>query len=128
MVMADGEMTEKQRNSLLAQMTDEVAALVLRDNYTQTQWLSVSGHMASLLLDPQQRFIRFLEKKGRLNRQLEFLPSDEEIAERRMKQTGLTKSENAVLLAYSKIWLFDEVLASTPPDEHWVKYALVSSF
>ena len=73
-VMADGEMTEKQRNTLLAQMTDEVAKLVLRDNYTQTQWLSVSGHLASLLLDPQQRFIRFLEKKGRLNRQLEFSP------------------------------------------------------
>ena len=89
-VMADGEMTEKQRNTLLAQMTDEVAKLVLRDNYTQTQWLSVSGHLASLLLDPQQRFIRFLEKKGRLNRQLEFLPSDEEIGERRAKQTGLT--------------------------------------
>src|SRR5262249_58675514 len=60
MVMADGELTEKQRNSLLAQMTDEVAALVLRDNYTQTQWLSGSGHSAFLLLDPQQPFIRLL--------------------------------------------------------------------
>src|SRR5215467_4584774 len=116
MVMADG------------QMTDEVAALVLRGNYTETQWLSVSGHMASHLLDPQQRFIRFLEKKGRLNRQLEFLPSNEEIAERRAKYIGLTKPENAVLLAYSKIWLFDELLASSLPDDPWVESALVRYF
>jgi len=128
MAQDDGEITEKQRNALLARMTDEVAALVLRDNYSQTQWLSVSGHMASLLLDPQQRFIRFLEKKGRLNRQLEFFPSDEEIAERRAKQTGLTKPENAVLLAYSKIWLFDELLASSLPDDPWVESALVRYF
>ncbi|MBO0860144.1 MAG: NAD-glutamate dehydrogenase, partial [Chloracidobacterium sp.] len=125
---ADGEITEKQRNSLLAQMTDEVATLVLRDNYSQPQWLSVSGHMASHLLDPQQRFIRFLEKKGRLNRQLEFLPSDEEISERRAKNIGLTKPENAVLLAYSKIWLCDELLASTLPDDLWVESALVRYF
>jgi glutamate dehydrogenase len=128
MVMADGELTVKQRNALLAGMTDEVAALVLRDNYSQTQWLSVSSHMASLLLDPQQRFIRFLEKQGRLNRQLEFLPSDEEIAERRARHTGLTGPENAVLLAYSKIWLFDELLASTLPDDKWVESALVRYF
>jgi glutamate dehydrogenase len=123
-VTAAGELTEKQRNSLLAEMTDEVAALVLRDNYSQTQWLSVSGHMASQLLDAQQRFIRFLERKGRLNRQLEFLPSDEEIAERRAKQIGLTSPEGAVLLAYSKIWLFDELLASPLPDDPWVMTAL----
>jgi len=128
MVMADGELTEKQRNALLAQMTDEVAALVLRDNYSQTQWLSVSSHMASYLLDPQQRFIRFLEKRGRLKRRLEFLPSDEEIAERRAKQMGLTSPEGAVLLAYSKIWLFDELLASTLPDDPWVESALVRYF
>ncbi len=128
MVMADGEMTEKQRNALLAQMTDDVAALVLRDNYTQTQWLSIAGHMASLLLDPQRRFIRFLEKQGRLNRQIEFLPSEEEIAERRAKGMGLTKPENAVLFAYSKIWLYDELLASTLPDDPWVGTALVRYF
>ncbi|HEY7182351.1 MAG TPA: NAD-glutamate dehydrogenase, partial [Blastocatellia bacterium] len=125
---ADGEITEKQRNTLLAQMTAEVATLVLRDNYSQPQWLSVSRHMASHLLEPQQRFIRFLEKKGRLNRQLEFLPSDEEIAERRAKNIGLTKPENAVLLAYSKIWLFDELLASSLPDDPWVESALVRYF
>src|SRR5262245_56058102 len=72
-VTTAGELTAKQRNSLLAEMTDEVAALVLRDNYSQTQWLSVSGHMAPHLLDAQERFMRFLERHGRLNRQIEFL-------------------------------------------------------
>jgi glutamate dehydrogenase len=127
-VTAAGEMTEKQRNALLAEMTDEVAALVLRDNYSQTQWLALSGHMASQLLDAQERFMRFLERRGRLNRQIEFLPTDEEVAERRARQIGLTSPEGAVLLAYSKIWLFDELLASSLPDDPWVATALERYF
>jgi glutamate dehydrogenase len=118
-VMAEGELTEKQRNALLAEMTDEVAALVLRDNYFQTQAISIAGRRQLFLLDAQQRFIRFLEKQGRLNRALEFLPTDEELAERRVKQIGLTSPERAVLLAYSKIWLFDELLASRLLDDAW---------
>ena len=78
--IADGELTEKQRNVQLAEMTDDVAALVLRDNYFQTQVLSVTGRIAPQLLDAQTRFMQFLEKAGRLNRAIEFLPSDEEIA------------------------------------------------
>ena len=127
-VMAEGELTEKQRNALLTEMTDDVAALVLRDNYYQTQWLSTSARMASQLLDPQHRFIRFLEREGRLNRTIEFLPTDEEIAERRAKQLGLTSPENAILLAYSKIWLYDELLASTLPDDQWVETAIERYF
>src|SRR6185503_7028098 len=81
--IADGELTEKQRNVVLAEMTDDVAALVLRDNYFQTQVLSVTGRIAPQLLDAQQRFIQFLESTERLNRALEFLPTDDEFAERR---------------------------------------------
>ncbi|HEV8256826.1 MAG TPA: NAD-glutamate dehydrogenase, partial [Casimicrobiaceae bacterium] len=126
--IAEGELTEKQRNALLAEMTDDVAALVLRDNVFQTQSLSVTGRIAPHLLDAHQRFIQFLEKTGRLNRALEFLPSDEEIAERRAKGIGLTSPERAVLLAYSKIWLYDELLASTLPDDSWVATALARYF
>src|SRR6185369_1943710 len=82
--------TEKQRNKLLADMTDEVAALVLRDNTFQTQSLAVSAALAPGLLESQERFIRSLERSGKLNRALEFLPSDEEIAERRATKRGLT--------------------------------------
>jgi glutamate dehydrogenase len=124
LVIADGELTEKQRNALLAQMTGEVAALVLRDNYFQTQSLSVSGRVQAQLLDAQARFIHFLEKAGRLNRALEFLPDEEEIAARRAAKTGLAAPERAVLLAYSKMWLFDELLASDLPEDEWIAGAL----
>ncbi|HEY1329052.1 MAG TPA: NAD-glutamate dehydrogenase [Casimicrobiaceae bacterium] len=128
LAIAEGELTEKQRNALLAEMTDEVAALVLRDNRFQTQSLSVTGRIAPQLLDAHERFIHFLEKSGRLNRALEFLPSDEEIAERRAAGEGLTSPERAVLLAYSKIWTYDELLASTLPDDAWVATALTRYF
>ena len=126
--IADGELTEEQRNVLLAEMTDDVAAQVLRDNYFQTQVLSVTGRIARELLDAQQRFIQFLEKSGRLVRAIEYLPSDEEFAERRATGQGLTGPERAVLLAYSKIWLYDELVASTLPDDPWVASALARYF
>ena len=128
LAVADGELTEKQRNALLAEMTDDVAALVLRDNYFQTQVLSVTGRIAPNLLDAQQRFVQFLEHEGRLNRAIEYLPSDEEFAERRAARQGLASPERAVLLAYSKIWLFDELVASSLPDDPWVASALARYF
>jgi glutamate dehydrogenase len=128
LAIADGKLTEQQRNTLLSEMTDDVAALVLRDNTFQTQSLSVSGRIAPQLLDADQRFVGFLEKSGRLNRAIEFLPTDEEIAERRVRGIGFTTPERAVLLAYSKIWLYDELLASPLPDDPWVMTALERYF
>jgi glutamate dehydrogenase len=128
LVEAEGELTEKQRNKILAEMTDEVGHLVLADNYYQTQSLAVGGVRADKMLDAQAAFIRALERSGKLNRAVEFLPSDDEIAERRLAKTGLTSPERAVLLAYSKMVLFDELLASTLPDDPYVKSALVGYF
>ena len=122
--VADGEMTEKQRNQLLPQMTDEVAALVLRDNYFQTQALSIGKRLAVRELDEQARFMRFLEKKGQLHRAIEFLPPEDALAERRQKGLGLTAPELAVLLAYSKMWLNDELMHSDLPEDPWVATAL----
>ncbi|HXM82060.1 MAG TPA: NAD-glutamate dehydrogenase [Burkholderiales bacterium] len=127
-VVRAGELTAKQRNKLLVDMTDEVAALVLRDNYFQTQSLAVSGVLAPSLLDAQERFIKSLEKAGRLNRAIEFLPNDEEFAERRAAKLGLTAPERAVLLAYSKIALYDELLASDVPDDPFISTALERYF
>jgi glutamate dehydrogenase len=117
LVVADGEMTEKQRNALLAEMTDEVAQLVLRDNYQQTQTLSIAGRYSAELFEPEVRFMRALERAGRLNRVIEFLPTDDEIAERLAAKLGLTSPERAVLLAYSKMWLYDELLESDLPED-----------
>jgi glutamate dehydrogenase len=127
-VEQDGELTGKQRNKLLAEMTDDVARLVLADNYYQTQSLSVSGVRGEKLLDAQAAFIRALEKAGRLNRAVEYLPSDDEIAERRAAKEGLTAPERAVLLAYSKMTLFDELVASQLIDDEYVARALVGYF
>ncbi len=124
LVVAEGELTEKQRNKLLTEMTDDVASHVLRDNYFQTQSLSIAVRMGVRLIDAQARFIRFLERAGRLNRVIEFLPTDEEIAERKARKAGLTGPELAVLLAYSKIWLHEQLLASSLPDDTWVGTAL----
>ncbi|MEK8032953.1 NAD-glutamate dehydrogenase [Ideonella sp. DXS29W] len=128
LAVADGEMTEKQRNATLAQMTDEVAALVLRDNYFQTQVLSVTHRLGGRLLDQEARFMRFLEKAGRLNRAIEFLPTDDVIAERAAHNVGLTTPERAVLLAYCKMWLFDEIIASDLPEDPWIGTALARYF
>ena len=122
--ISEGEMTEKQRNQLLPEMTADVTALVLRDNVFQSQVLSVTGRIAPQLLDAQTRFMHFLEKAKRLNRAIEFLPTDDTIAERRAQGLGLTSPERAVMLAYSKIWLYDELLASPLPDDPWVATAL----
>ena len=126
--VAEGELTEKQRNSLLDSMTEDVAQLILRDNYFQGQALSVDGRLGVKLLDQQQRFMRFLEKQGRLNRTIEFLPSEDEFTDRRTKGTALTAPENAVLLAYSKMFLFDALLASDLPEDSWVGTALARYF
>ena len=129
LVVGDGEMTEKQRNQLLPLMTDEIAGLVLRDNYFQTQILSVSNHEGPhRLLDRETRFMRFLEKQGRLNRTIEALPSDEQLTERDAKGLGLTSPERAVLLAYSKMWLSDVLVASDLPEDPWVATALERYF
>jgi glutamate dehydrogenase len=124
----DGKLDGVQRDRLLADMTEEVAALVLRDNYFQTQSLSVSSTLAASLLDTQERFIRSLEKAGRLNRAIEYLPNEEEFAERRTAKQGLTTPERAVLLAYAKIALNEELVASDVPDDPFIGTALERYF
>jgi glutamate dehydrogenase len=127
-VVRDGELTVKQRNRQLADMTDEVAALVLRDNVFQTQSLSVAGRVAPQLLEQQARFIHALERAGRLNRAIEYLPADDELAERKAARLGLTAPERAVLLAYSKMQIYDELLAGDVPEEPTIGTALERYF
>jgi glutamate dehydrogenase len=124
-LVAEGRMSTEQRNRLLAGMTNEVAALVLRDNYFQTQSLSLRKQMP---LDSQARFIKHLVKAGRLNREIEFLPSEEELAARKAAKTGLTSPERAVLIAYSKITLYDELLASEVLNDPYILSELTRYF
>ena len=123
-----GRLAEKDRSTFLAEMTEEVGRLVLKDNYFQTQSLSVSGIRGEKMLEAQARFIRHQEKTGRLKRALEFLPSDEEMTARKARKQGLTSPERAVLLAYSKMELFDELLKSELIDDKYVADALITYF
>ncbi len=112
-----GDLTRKQRDELLQQMTDEVAELVLRDNYLQTQTISVTHQLGARLNDRHGRFIHALEKSGRLNREIEHLPPDDVLVERTSQGLGLTRPELAVLLSYAKIDLYQELLRSDVPDD-----------
>ncbi len=116
-VVKNGDMTEKQRNRLLSSMTDDVARLVLRDNYLQTQSLSITNAATVTLLPDHVRLIRSLEHEGRLSRHLERLPDDEELSGRETAGEGLVRPELAVLLAHSKIKLYDELLESDIADD-----------
>ena len=127
-VVSAGDMTEKQRNVLLEEMSDEVADLVLRNNYLQTQALGVAASQASSLLEVHSRLIRRLERDGALDREIEFLPGVEEIAERLAAQGGLRTPELSVLIAYVKIRLFERLLSSTLPDEPFVVNELRAYF
>ena len=127
-VVESGDLTLKQRNDVLASMTDEVGKLVLHDNYYQTQALEIAGHRPLYLLGGQQRLMQWLEGAGRLNRAIEFLPTDDEINRRRSRGVGLTAPENAVLLAYAKMSLFDELMASNLPDDPFFGRSLAAYF
>ncbi|MCT2591318.1 NAD-glutamate dehydrogenase [Streptomyces sp. N2-109] len=127
-VVTNGDMTVKQRNTLLAEMTDEVGALVLRSNYAQNAALSNSMEQAASLLQANQRHMRRLSKEGKLDRGLEFLPSDKQIRERLASGQGLTQPELAVMLAYTKITLTEELVEGTLPDDPYLERLLHAYF
>ncbi|MES2218541.1 MAG: NAD-glutamate dehydrogenase [Pseudomonadota bacterium] len=122
-LIADGEMTLTQRNKLLEKMTDEVAELVLRDNYEQTQMLSLEASVGQETMDLFKRYMVELEKNGRLQRKLESLPDEKNLLERMSNNKGLTRPEIAILLAYCKMYLKQDILASdVPEDPYFTKF------
>ena len=127
-VVADGDMTVKQRNKLLAEMTDEVGSLVLRNNYAQNTALANALAQSKDMLHAQQRFMRHLVREGHLDRALEFLPTDRQIRERLNTGHGLTQPETAVLLAYTKITVSDELLHTSLPDDPYLRSSLHAYF
>ncbi|GAA3525633.1 NAD-glutamate dehydrogenase [Nonomuraea rosea] len=127
-VVRDGELTDKQRNQVFTSMTDEVADLVLRDNYAQNVVLAATRSQAVEMLHIHSRYLRRLERDGLVNRELEFLPSDKTLAERRQARLGLTAPEFSVLLAYTKLVADAELLGSDLPDDPYLASWLVSYF
>ncbi|HWG70443.1 MAG TPA: NAD-glutamate dehydrogenase, partial [Steroidobacteraceae bacterium] len=123
-----GEITRAARNRLLVRMTDEVAKLVLRNNYLQGQAISTSEFQAKERLSEHAFVIRALERSGDLNRSLEFLPTEEEIAERRKAGEGLTRPELAIALSYGKIWLYGALIRSNVPEDPYLSGELKRYF
>ncbi|MGW2637189.1 NAD-glutamate dehydrogenase [Streptomyces sp. NPDC001348] len=127
-LVTDGDMTVKQRNKLLAEMTDEVGRLVLRNNYAQNTAIANALAQSKDMLHAQQRFIRHLVREGHLDRALEFLPTDRQIRERLAQGQGLTSPETAVLLAYTKITVAEELLHTSLPDDPYLRVLLHAYF
>ncbi len=122
------EITLAARNRLLVQMTDEVAGLVLRNNYLQSQAISTSEFQAKERLSESAYVIRALERSSDLNRSLEYLPTEEEIAERRKAGEGLTRPELAITLSYGKIWLYRALIQSNVPEDPYLSAELKRYF
>lgn len=127
-LVTEGDMTVKQRNKLLAEMTDEVGRLVLRNNYAQNTAIANALAQSKDMLHAQQRFMKHLVREGHLDRALEFLPTDRQIRERLAQGQGLTSPETAVLLAYTKITVADELLHTGLPDDPYLRTLLHAYF
>mgnify|MGYP002398907493 CR=1 FL=1 len=126
--MRSGQLTRARRNTLLSAMTDQVAELVLRNNYLQSLALSLGEAEGVAGMGELSRLMTNLEGRGLLNRKVEYLPDDAEIAERRVAGRGLTRPEIGVLLSYAKLVLFDEIVASGLPDDPYFRQTLIGYF
>lgn len=127
-VVQAGDMTDKQRNQLLASMTDEVGGLVLGNNYKQTQALSLAARRALPRIAEYKRLMNDLEGRGKLDRAIEFLPSEDQINERVAAGHGLTRAELSVLISYSKIDLKEQLLGSLVPDDDYLTRDMETAF
>jgi glutamate dehydrogenase len=114
---ATGEMSERERNDLLRQMTDGVTEEVLYGSYTQTQAMSLALSQATAMVEVHARLIRHLEQVASLDREIEYLPSEEALATRRGERRGLTAPELATIMAYCKIYLYVQLLDSDLPED-----------
>ncbi len=127
-LVSNGDLTVKQRNNLLYDMTDDVAKIVLQDCYRQTQTISVTEMTGVSSLKEQLRFIHGLERDGALNRELEFIPNDDEISDRAVQNRGLTRPELSVVTAYGKMVLKDQLNIPALTDNPYHGKLLISAF
>ncbi len=122
------KLTMEKRNEILASLTDEVAELVLSDNYHQALVMSFSAHSAKNMVGLHANYIKDLETLGVLNRQVEFLPDSKQLAERKAVNEGLTRPELAVLLAYTKIYIKHSILESDAAEDPYLSQIVETAF
>jgi len=127
-LVAEGELARRQRDELLVTMTQNVADLVLKTNYTQTQAISLAAYQAASMIDVHGRLIANLERARRIDRIVDSLPDEIELLERRETGSGLTSPELSVLIGHVKLALFDELLESDLPDAPFFTAELLAYF
>ncbi len=127
-VIASGKLKADARDDLLASMTDDVARHVLKHNYDQTLALSLQEATSAEDNSAQQAFMSGLEKRGRLDRKVEGLPSNSVLEARKVGNHGLYRPELAVITAYAKLVLFDDIVAGDAPDDAGFEPVLVRYF
>jgi glutamate dehydrogenase len=127
-VVSSGDLTSKQRNQLLASMTNNIADLVLKNNYRQTQAISIAEVESLARGAEYRRFMSTLESQKRLNRKLEFLPADDILLERQSHSLGLTRPELSILISYAKAVLKEDLAADNIADNAYVAKAVEGAF
>lgn len=123
-----GELKQADRDALLVAMTDEVGEMVIKDNYRQNLAISLMQAFGTGRIGAKQHFIRTLEQQGLLDRAIEYLPSDEEFAERKARKQGLTRPELSTLLSYAKLVLYAQLLDSDVPEDSYLSRELALYF
>ncbi|MCP5334277.1 MAG: NAD-glutamate dehydrogenase [Oceanospirillaceae bacterium] len=123
-----GDMTMKQRNQLLVEMTDDVADLVLKNNYRQTQSIALAFSEAKTRIDEYRRLMNEFEEAGKLDRAIEYLPSEDELTERKNQGTGLTRPELSVLICYTKGDLKERLNKAEIASDEYLGKALATAF
>lgn len=127
-IVANGDLTQKQRNQLLVDMTDNVAQLVLYNNRRQVQAISVAQSEALARSAEYRRVMNALQQQGRLNRKLEFLPSDEALLERQTQGKALTRPELAILISYAKAVLKEDLAQVAIADDDYMAAFIETAF
>ena len=127
-VVAQGDMTLKQRNALLKQMTDEISTLVLKHNYSQVQAISIAQNHALIAMDEYIRLIDRLESEGKLDRELEYIPSEEQLLQRKADGKGLTRPELSVLISYAKAEMKEALIESWVTEDSFLAQEIENAF
>lgn len=127
-LVSNGDLTAKQRNHLLAGMTENVAQLVLNNNYRQTQAISVAEAESLARAAEFRRFMTTLESQKRLSRKLEFLPTDAQLLERQTHNLGLTRPELAVLISYAKASLKEDLASANIASDDYMAKSIETAF
>ena len=127
-LVSEGKLSLEQRNELLNEMTPEVERLVLRNNYLQTQAITITSFNQKIKIDDQESLMKKLAVFANLDRENEFLPSTDEMNSRKNRKDYLTRPELCVLFAYSKIYLYQELLKSSLINEKYFEQDLINYF